>query len=366
MLSRSNRVAAAASATAFALCASALPVIAGHLRPASAAATAPTYPQLSEPRVFARGNATLYNPDAIVVTKRFAFVVYQGQSDHLPGPSTIVKYDRSGRAVGSVALDGRCDGLRLNPVTHLLWATFNNDGLNGDPQRQPLLYTIDPKTLAAKLYRFASVQPHGGGYDDIAFVGSHAYLSASAPTLTASGRNEKPVVVEAALTADGKVNIAPILNGTASGWDATNKKYAQFNISDPDSLAVDSQNDLVLVGDNDQQVIVIRQPSGGSTQTIVRYGLGTQLDDIAWTSGTGGTLWIADDALNVIYTVGTQFSPGTVFGESQSGIPVSSFIGTFGAGDARGVLTPLLTARDGIVSPTSLVFVSAGGPTDDI
>src|SRR5450755_803661 len=121
----------------------------------------------------------------------------QGQSDHLPGPSTIVKYDRAGHIVDSVAIEGRCDGLRLNPDTKKLWALFNNDGQNGNPKRQPLLYTIDPKTLAATKYAFPAVQPHGGGYDDIAFIDGQAFLSASSPTLTAAGINEKPIVVSA-------------------------------------------------------------------------------------------------------------------------------------------------------------------------
>ncbi len=363
MLNFSRRVAvAAATSFSFALCAFASTATA-HARTAAGTQASPTYPQLSEPHVFARGNATLYNPDGIVITKKYVFVDYQGQSDHLPGPSTIVKYDLAGHIVDSVALTGRCDGLRLNPVTHLLWATFNNDGQNGSPKRQPLLYTIDPTTLAAKLYRFPLVQPHGGGYDDIAFIGSHAYLAAASPTLTAAGINDKPAVVEATLTSDGKVNIKPLIYGNTLGYDPTDGSQVRFNITDPDSLAVDSHNNLILVGDNDQEIVVI-QPFGNSAQKFTRFKMGTQLDDIAWTSGTAGTLWIADTTLNIIYTVQAKFPAGTIFGESPLGTPVQSTIETFAAVSGLGVLTPLLTARDGIVNPTSLEFVPAGGPPE--
>ncbi len=330
---------------------------------ATATATAPISPTsaLSEPHLFVRGTTTLYNPDGIVVTQNNVFVDWQGQSDHLPGPSTIVKYDRAGHVVGSVALTGRCDGLRLNRYTGQLWAVFNNDGQNGSPKRQPLLYTIDPQTLATKLYAFPAVQPHGGGYDDIAFVAGKAYLSASSPTLTAAGVNDKPVVVSAALTATGKVVISPILYGTVYGYDQNTGTTHRLNIVDPDSPAVDAANDLVLVGDNDQELIVIRNP-GLSTQGVQRYGFGTQFDDVAFTTGTSGTLWIADTTQNAVYTVAASFPSGTAFAEGPDGIPVQSFIGTFAGTFATGgpVVTPLLTQRNGVYSPTSLVFVPTG------
>ncbi len=321
------------------------------------AAVTPTA-QLDLPKLFIRGSKTLYNPDGLVVTPTNVYVAWQGQSDHLPGPSTIVKYDRSGKQLGSVAINGRCDGLRLNPATNQLWALFNNDGQNGSPKRQPLLYTLDAKTLTTNLYLFPPIQPHGGGYDDIAFINGQAFLSASSPTLNAQGINDKPIVVAASLTPAGKVKIAPILFGNANGYNENSKTFGPLNVTDPDSLAVDSHNDLVLVGDNDQELIVIKNPGQIGSQKVARYGFGTQFDDVAWTTGTSGTLWIADTTQNAIYTIAAAYPAGTVFGEGPAGIPVQSFIGTIDAGE---IATPLLTQRDGIYSPTSLVFVPTGG-----
>jgi hypothetical protein len=357
-----NRPAYASAAAAFsiAVCLTTPPAFAStHVASAAPVATA----QLSEPQLFVRGNAKLYNPDGIVVTARYTFVVWQGQSDHLPGPSTIVKYDRAGHIVDSVAIEGRCDGLRLNPDTKKLWALFNNDGQNGNPKRQPLLYTIDPKTLAATKYAFPAVQPHGGGYDDIAFIDGQAFLSASSPTLTAAGINEKPIVVSAKLTTTGNVEIALILKGNATVLNANTGTYTPMNFTDPDSLALDSHNDLVVVGDNDQELVVIKNPGRTGSQTATRYGFGTQFDDVAWTSSNRGTLWIADTTQNAIYTVRAAFPQGTVFGEGPSGIPVQSFIGTIDPGE---VITPLLTQRDGVFSPTSLIFVPVYCPEDGI
>jgi hypothetical protein len=242
----------------------------------------------------------------------------------------------------------------LNPATNLLWAVFNNDGQNGSPKRQPLLYTIDPTTLAAKLYTFPAVQPHGGGYDDIAFIGGQAFLSAASPTLNAQGVNDKPIVVTATLTASGHVDIVPIIKGNATAYDTNLKQYGPMNFSDPDSLAVE----LVLVGDNNQQLLFIKNPGVAGAQRATVSSYGTQFDDVAWTTGTAGTLWIVDTAQNAVYTVTGTFPRGTVFGEGPSGIPVQSFIGTIGYGQ---LVTPLLTQNQGVFSPTSLVFVPVGG-----
>jgi hypothetical protein len=357
VINRPGRSAIVAAALSIGISTLALPAF-GKAQTKAVAPIAPTA-QLSVPHLFARGNAALYNPDGIVVTSDYVFVVWQGQSDHLPGPSTIVKYDRRGHALGSLPLTGRVDGLRLNPYTNLIWAVLNNDGQNGSPKRQPLLYTINPNSLATKRYAFPAVQPHGGGYDDIAFVGGKAYLSAASPTLTATGVNDKPVVVSATLTAADTVAISPILYGTAVGYDENTGTFHRLNITDPDSLAVDATNDLVLVGDNDQEVIVIAHPGGGSSQSVRRYGFGTQFDDVAFTSGTSGTLWIADTTQNAVYVVWAAFPSGTAFAEGPAGIPVQSFIGTFAGTFATGgpVVTPLLTQRDGVYSPTALIFV---------
>jgi hypothetical protein len=339
---------------------------AAALRRAAAAAAVPGTPQLST-HVFARGNANLFTPDGIVVTKRYVFVVYQNNSDaDVTKPSTIAKYDHDGHLLGAINLLGRCDGMRINPATHQLWALLNNDGLNGSPPRQPLLYTIDPRTLQPTKYVFGPTQPHGGGYDDIAFVKGHAYFSDSSPAFTGT-INTLPVIVEAKLNSNGTVSIYPILNGNAVGLDTATGKTGPLNLTDPDSLAVDSNNNLVMVSEGDQQLAIVSNP-GSAAQKVVRYGLGTGIDDITWTRGSRGTLLIADQVLNVIYAVEAKFPAGTIFAEATAGTPVASFIGTVNlttSASTPTALTPLLTELEGIVDPTSLIFVRSEDEPDD-
>jgi len=175
------------------------------------------------------------------------FVDYQNASDTSNTASRIVKYNRSGVALGSVEVLGRCDGMRWNPYTRRIWALVNNDGLNGSPPRQPALYVIDPKSLHATLYRFGTRQPHGG-------------------------RNR------------------------------------------------------------------------------------TQLDETAFPASTHGTFYIADTTLDVVYAVEATFPNGSAFSEAALGAPVQSFVGALDP--STGTLTPLLTVRDGILDPTTLIFAS--------
>lgn len=340
------RTAASAAAGLFAaVSASAPPALAVRTHHSAAARAAAAYPHF-DVRTFARGTSSLFNPDGIVVTKQYVFVDYQNASDTSPVPSTVVKYSRQGALLGAVNLNGRCDGMRLNPYTGRLWALVNNDGLNGTPPRQPALYVIEPSSLHATLYHFGKTQPHGGGYDDLAFIGGRAFLSASSPTLSPAGVNEKPIAVEVRLEGN-EADIRPILYGNAYG----------FNVTDPDSLAVDSKNNLVIVSEGDAQLIVVHNPGQGN-QKVLRLRVGTQLDDVTATTGTNGTLFVADSTLNVIYSIEATFPRGTDFAEAPLGAPVQSFVGSLDPN--TGYLTPLLTVRDGILDPTSLIFVPAG------
>lgn len=305
-------------------------------------------------RVFVRGSSRLYNPDALIVTKHYVFVDYQNASDTSNTASRIVKYNRSGVALGSVEVLGRCDGMRWNPYTRRIWALVNNDGLNGSPPRQPALYVIDPKSLHATLYRFGTRQPHGGGYDDLAFVGGRAFVSASSPTLNGSGVNDKPAVVELRLER-GEADIRPILYGNAVGYNVSTGKTERLNITDPDSLAVDARNDLILISEGDAQVVTIRNP-GVAAQQVFRVGTGTQLDETAFPASTHGTFYIADTTLDVVYAVEATFPNGSAFSEAALGAPVQSFVGALDP--STGTLTPLLTVRDGILDPTTLIFTS--------
>jgi len=121
----------------------------------------------------------LFNPDGIVVTQNYVFVDWQGQSTICPAPSTDRQIRSPWKLVGRLPSRAAANGLRLNPATNCCGRRSTNAGLNGKPKRQPLLYTIDAKTLTTKLVTFPAIQPHGGGYDDLAFINGIGVLAAS-------------------------------------------------------------------------------------------------------------------------------------------------------------------------------------------
>jgi hypothetical protein len=80
---------------------------------------------------------------------------------------------------------GHSDGMRMDPATHLLWTTSNEDG-------NPAFATINTVTGVVTPYTFPA-PPHQGGYDDLYFLNGNAFIAASNPTLDASGLDRHPV-----------------------------------------------------------------------------------------------------------------------------------------------------------------------------
>jgi hypothetical protein len=102
--------------------------------------------------------------------------------------------------------------MRLDPSTHLLWILMNNDGNSAG-------FTLDPKTGDVDPFTFP-LSPHGGGYDDLAFIAGKAFISASNPTLNGAGINVFPAV-DSMVLKNGKALLTPVLLGNAAVTDTT-------------------------------------------------------------------------------------------------------------------------------------------------
>src|SRR5258708_2628388 len=127
-------------------------------------------------RVWARGTTQYTNPDSIVQDGNDIWVGYQNVTSKTGGDgktSTIVEYTKHGRVERTFAVPGHCDGLRIDPATHIVWASSNEDG-------NPGLVSIDPATGVITPYTFAPTA-HGGGFDDMAFLNGKMFIAASNP-----------------------------------------------------------------------------------------------------------------------------------------------------------------------------------------
>jgi hypothetical protein len=310
----------------------------------SAVVTLPGY----QASVWASGTATYSNPDSIFSDGQHIWVGYQNVtakdgSDHKS--STVVEYSQTGQVMRTFAALGHCDGLRMDPTTHLVWALSDEDG-------NPHLTTIDPTTGATQLYQFPKT-PHGGGYDDMAFTHGLAFIDASNPTLDKNGINPYPALDTITLS-NGQAQLTPVLMGNATSLDITagNNKKVTLNLIDPDSMTFDPQGDLVLDNQAGAQLVFIKHP-GTSQQSVRSLMIGDQVDDTIWPRAAAGRLLISDTAANQVVSLQSSASPkGSVYTAAPNDSGVGGFVGTINL--STGFITPVAI---GLSSPHGMVFV---------
>jgi hypothetical protein len=270
---------------------------------------------------FAEGKNQFRNPDSIALDGSTIYIGFQNVtakdgSDHKT--STIVEYKMDGTVVKQFSVPGHNDGLRVDPRTHLVWASSNEDG-------NPVLNVTDPASGTVTPYTFPAT-PHGGGYDDVYFMNGKAFIAASNPTLDASGTNVFPALDTITLSGS-KAVLTPILMGNAKASDTISGASVTLNLTDPDSLTVDNKGQLVLVSQGDSELVFIKNP-GTPQQSVSRTLVGDQLDDTVWTTSDHGRLLVTDGTSNAIYWVHVDSSAGTIYTQAPDDSGVVGFVGT--------------------------------------
>jgi len=301
-----------------------------------------------EVSIFAKGTSSYFNPDSVEVVGHSVYIGYQNKTakDGTDNNfSTIVQYTLQGTIVREFFVKGHCDGLRFDPYTHLLWATSNEDG-------NPRIVTINPSTGVIIPYVLPRT-PHGGGYDDVAFVNGKAFIAASNPTLNKKGVNMFPEVDEIALS-EGQAFLTPVLFGKATARDINKHKRVRLNLTDPDSMTIDPEGDVVLDSQADGELVFLHHP-GTSHQTVSRVLLRTQVDDTIWIPTSKGILLVGDATKNTTYKVSIPdkgFTPGSIYTEAPNDSSIPSFVGLVNL--ATGNISAVIT---GLGSPTGLAFI---------
>jgi hypothetical protein len=298
--------------------------------------------------VFANAPTGLSAPDSIAVLDGHVFVGYG--DGHLPDGSDglnsqIVEYKMDGTVVHTYTVPGHSDGLKVNPVTHKLWALQNEDA-NAN------LVIIDTETHFQQLYTFGAAA-HGGGYDDMVFRGCKAYVSASNP---ANNPNSGPAIVSAQLEGN-LVAVKSVLAGEATAIDVPTDTTVTLNLQDPDSMTLDPLGNIVLDSQGDQELIIVSNPDS-SNQRVLRLPLTyltsagpapVETDDTAFVTSSEGFLLFADKGLNTVYKISKNaFVPGTAYTAADGG----PFVGALDM--TTGVVTPIVT---GVKNPGGMMFV---------
>ena len=291
--------------------------------------------------VFATSVPKVYfQPDSIALWNDRVFIGYGNNAGTKGrGHSTIVEYAMDGTVLHKVIVKGHNDGLKVDPKTNLLWAMQNEDG-------NPNLVIIDPRNWSSKRYTFAK-PAHGGGYDDIAFIGGEVYISCSNPS---NNPNTKQAIVKATLNGD-RVDVTPVLLGDANATDITTGKPVKLNLQDPDSMISDPEGDLVLDSQADGELIFVHHP-GFADQGVFHlelsaYKKATQIDDTVLAYSSQGVILVSDRDGETVYSVQAPF-----FGPSEAFSAGPTFVGRLNV--HNGVLIPIVT---GMVSPHGMAFI---------
>lgn len=298
--------------------------------------------------VFAAAPTGLSAPDSVAILGDHVFVGYG--DGHLPDgsdglSSQIVEFKMDGTPVYTYTVVGHNDGLKVDPITHKLWALQNEDA-NAN------LVIIDTETHFTHFYSFGPTL-HGGGYDDLVFRGCKVYISASNP---ANNPNTGPGIVSARLEGN-LVAVESVLAGEASAIDIPTDTTIKLNLQDPDSMTLDPQGNIVLDSQGDQELIIVSNPDTPNQRALrlpLSYltssgPMSVETDDTAFITSTEGFLLFADKGLNTVYKISRNaFVPGTAFTAADGG----PFVGTVDF--TTGVITPIVT---GISNPGGMMFV---------
>jgi hypothetical protein len=304
-------------------------------------------------QLFTSANSTVKSPDSVVVAGNRVFIDYQNVTakDGSDGKSsTVVEYNMGGEPLKQWTIPGHSDGMRMNPSTHVLWTTSNEDG-------NPAFATIDPVAGTVTKYTFP-VPPHQGGYDDLYFLNGEAFVAASNPTLDSSGNNVFPAVDEISLNSNQTISLTPVLMGNATATDSISNQPVTLNLTDPDSLSTDGKGNLVLVSQADSEIITISNP-GTATQAVSRLPVGDQLDDTVYPSGMGRLLVVDAGGSTYWISKDTAFAAGSVYTQAPNDSGVTNFVGT--VSPATGFVTPIAV---GFTKATGMVFVAGSSEGD--
>jgi arylsulfatase A-like enzyme len=294
-------------------------------------------------------DANTTQPDSIAVDHLNIYVGYGNgvAKDGTDGKSsTIVQYDTAGHIINTFSVLGHNDGLKVDPTTHLLWALQNEDA-------NPNLVIIDPVAKTQTTYTIQSVN-HGGGFDDITFLGGKVYFSASNPSLNP---NTDPAVVQVTLSGSTALT-TPVLLGNAMALNTVTNTQVQLNLQDPDSMTADKSGNLVLDSQADNELVTIHNPGAFNQFATVTplsdaAGLlpGYGVDDTLFTPSHHGEILVTDRNGAIYLLRGSGVNENLVLSAAQDA-------GELGSVDpTNGVFTPIVS---GLGSPRGLAFVNAG------
>lgn len=307
---------------------------------------------------FATSPAGLSKPDSIAVINGQVWIGYgnEGKKDGADNAmSAIVTYSMDGKVLKTLTIKGHNDGVKLDPKTGKVWAINNEDG-------NASLDVIDPKTWAMEHYTFENGK-HGGGYDDVVFVGGNAYVTASNPSVDGGKTNPGAAIGKVTLGDNHMVKVEDVLSGTPTVSDVTTGKSEKLNLTDPDSITLTPTGEFLMTSQDDAELLLVSNFSTKAKARVLHLKGGVKVDDTTFVNVSKGYLLVSDTPAEVVYKIESDkpWEIGQAF-SAMSGVDADekaktpSIAGYVGRLDMKsGALIPIV---DKMQAPHGLVFVT--------
>ncbi len=277
--------------------------------------------------------------------------------------STVVEFTPGGTVVAQWDVAGKVDGLTANPATGDVIATVNED-------LHSSLYDIVPGGGAVR-YTYSKPLPHNGGTDAISFYKGQMMISASAPGTTGAAAPNAKYPAVYAVTLNPATHVASV---KSYFWDESAARRANVHLgagttlalTDPDSSGVVPsaaprfRGDFMLNSQGDQEQIYSSNP--GSLWVLK---LPAAVDDTAWATSWGGTLYATDNGADTVSAVDSRlFWPGTAFvavtpcdaNSAPASCSAANYLGLLNMYNGQIIRVEL---HRGTLHPQGLVFVDA-------
>jgi hypothetical protein len=299
-------------------------------------------------RNFAIAPGTNTAPDSVTTGDGFLWVAYTNGADSAggPGESTIVQYDSSGQIVHTYKLHGYVDGLKFNPETGKVWALQNQDG-------NSTLSLIDPETHKVTGPLSYAIPSSTRGYDDVVFKGDQVFLSYTNPP----GTTGDPIVV---MLTNGdnphdKLKTETVLTDGVTGFDTVTGATATVPLTDPDSMKLAPNGDLLLTSGADGVIVDIQNP-GTPSQAIAFTQIqgvtpgNAGLDDVIRPGASSGTFYLSDTKDN------------RVLAFHVTGLNVNAYYASVGSLHAFGQVDPTTGVFTPLVDASNAPGMTFSGP----
>jgi hypothetical protein len=180
---------------------------------------------------------------------------------------------------------------------------LNNDGNSA-------LQLINPATQQiSTLLQYGPPYIYGPnssrGFDDVVFDGNRVFLSETNPV-----NSTDPVVVELlnGQAPFGTLQTKSILNQGDKGTNlVTGEKNQLLPVTDPDSLKLLPNGDLLLTGEADGAFVFIKHPgTSDQTESFVTLPNGAIPDDAIMPTSTSGTFYVGNQGGNDVVSIKSQ------------------------------------------------------------